>query len=284
MNIDRVEGFTDWPTGTDLRGYRCVPDVPLAVVLVLHGFGEYAGRHATTMRAWAARGIAAYAYDHRGHGHSPGERAEVERFDDLVTDSLAIRDRVAAEHPALALFLFGVSMGGVVAVRSVQRRGDGVRGVVLLAPAFAAAEHIPPLARRILRGVRKIAPKLKLQSLEFSKLSRDPAVGEAYRNDPLTYHSGVSISSGIEIVDAGEAAVADAGNYTVATLLLQGDADEIAFPIGATRFARAATNNSDLTHTIVTGGYHELFNDPGGTALAASAADWMLARVSSQAI
>jgi len=279
MDVEPGATLADWPTGSVLRGYRCVPADAVATVLVVHGFGEHAGRHARTMRSWAARGIAAYAYDQRGHGHSPGERAVVTRFDDLVDDSIAIRRRAAAEHPELPLFLFGVSMGGVVATRSAQRLSDGLRGVVLLAPGFAVAEHIPPFVRGILRGVRKIAPGLKLQPLTFSALSRDPAVGEAYQRDPLTYHGAVPLTSGTEIVAAGEAAIADAAGYAVPTLLLQGDADKIVFPIGATRFVQTATNNRDLTLEVVKGGYHELFNDPGGELLADGAADWMLARV-----
>jgi acylglycerol lipase len=270
--------ISDWDTGSDLRGYRCVPSDPVAVVLVVHGFGEYAMRHAKTMQQWAGRRIATYAYDHRGHGNSPGKRAIVERFDDLVDDAIAMRERVAAEQPGIPLFLFGVSMGGLIVTRSAQRSTEGLRGIVLLAPAFAAAENIPQFVQRILRGVRKIAPNMALAPLSFAKLSRDPAVGEAYKIDPLTYHGGVPLCSGAEIIAAGDAAVADAAGYVLPTLMLQGDADAIVFPIGATRFVEAAKSNRDLTLTSVPGGYHELFNDPGGESLADSAADWMLAR------
>jgi alpha-beta hydrolase superfamily lysophospholipase len=279
MALETASGVVDWTTGSDLRGYRFVPADPVAVVLVVHGFGEYAGRHFKTMERLAARRIASYAYDHRGHGHSPGKRAIVERFDDLVDDALAIRERAAAEHPGAAFFLFGVSMGGVVATRSAQRRPDGLRGVVLLAPGFAVAENIPQPMQRVLRGVRKIAPALPLSRLTFNQLSRDPSVGEAYRVDPLTYHGGVPLCTGIEIVAAGEAAVAEAGNYELPTLLLQGDADKIVFPIGARRFAEAA-KSEDLTYSVIPGGYHELFNDPGGEKLADGMGDWILARSS----
>jgi acylglycerol lipase len=273
----READVSDWPTGGDLRGYRVVPSHPVAAVLVVHGFGEYAGRHATTMRRLAARGIASYSYDQRGHGHSPGKRAIIERFDDLVDDSLAVRERIIAENPGLPLFLFGVSMGGVVATRSAERRSADLRGVVLLAPAFAAAENIPAPVQSVLRGLRKVAPGLPLAKLTFSALSADPAVGEAYRVDPLTYHGGVPLCTGTEIVAAGQAAVADAGRYEVPTLLLQGDADTIVFPIGAKRFAGAA-KSPDLTYTVVPGGYHELFNDPGGEKLVTAMADWIVAR------
>jgi acylglycerol lipase len=278
MDVQQAE-ITDWPTGTSLRGYRLVPEHPAAAVLVVHGFGEYAGRHAPTMRRLAERGIAVYAYDQRGHGHSPGKRAIVERFDDLVDDAVAMRDRVAAEQPGVPLFLFGVSMGGVVATRSVQRQSAGLRGVVLLAPAFAAAENIPAPVQSVLRALRKIAPELPLAKLTFSALSADPAVGEAYRVDPLTYHGGVPLCTGTEIVEAGRLAVADAGSYELPTLLLQGDADTVIFPIGAKRFADAA-KTPDLTFMTVAGGYHELFNDPGGEKLVTAMCDWILARSS----
>jgi alpha-beta hydrolase superfamily lysophospholipase len=271
--------LADWPTGTGLRGYRLVPADPVAVVLVVHGFGEYAGRHAKTMQRLAQHRIASYAYDQRGHGHSPGKRAIVERFDDLVDDALTLRKRAAAENPGLPVFLFGVSMGGVVATRSAERDPSGLRGVVLLAPAFAAAENIPKSVQSLLRGLRKIAPGLPLARLTFSQLSRDPSVGEAYRLDPLTYHGGVPLCTGTEIVAAGEAAVADAGSFAVPTLLLQGDADTIVFPIGAKRFADAA-RNAELTYTVVPGGYHELFNDPGGDELTETMAGWILAHAS----
>jgi alpha-beta hydrolase superfamily lysophospholipase len=116
-----------------------------------------------------------------------------------------------------------------------------------------------------------------LAKLKLSDLSLDPNVGVAYGVDPLTYHGGVPLCTGAELIAAGEAAVADAGQYEVPTLLLQGDADKIVFPIGAKRFAEAA-KSSDLTYTIIPGGYHELFNDPGGEQLTATMADWILAR------
>jgi acylglycerol lipase len=278
MDTDQAFQISDWDTGSDLRGIRCAPPDAAAVVLVIHGFGEYAARHVKTMQRWAGLKIATYAYDHRGHGHSPGKRAIVNRFDDLVDDALAMRDRAAAAQPGLPVFLFGISMGGVVATRSAQRRSEGLRGVVLLAPAFAVAENIPPLVQKLLRGVRKIAPNVALAPLTFRSLSRDPAVGEAYKIDPLTYHGGVPVCSGTEIVAAGESAIADAPSYVLPTLILQGDADAIVFPIGATRFVEAAKSNRDLTLTMVPDGYHELFNDPDSEQLVESTAKWILAR------
>jgi alpha-beta hydrolase superfamily lysophospholipase len=278
MATHLTEPLPDWPTGSDLRGYRVEAASPVAALLVVHGFGEHAERHAKTMRLFASRGISAYAYDHRGHGRSPGKRAFAARFDDLISESLAIRDRVAAEHPGLPLFLFGASMGGAIAARNAQLRPAGLRGVVLLAPAFAVAEHIAPPVQNVLRVLRRFAPGLPLPKLDVALLADDPAVGAAYAADPLTFHGGIPLATALGLGDAGAAAVAEAGRYDVPTLLLQGDADKIVFPVGARRFVEAATNARDLTYRVVPGGYHELFNDRAGDALAAEAAEWIVAR------
>jgi alpha-beta hydrolase superfamily lysophospholipase len=279
MSTVSATALASWDTGTDLRGYSCAPDAPVASVLVVHGYGEHAGRHAKTMARWAARGLACYAYDQRGHGNSPGKRGTFERFDDLVDDTLALRARVAAEQAGLPAFVFGMSMGGLVATRAAQRRSEGLRGLVLCSPAFAVAEDIPGFVRGMLRGVRSFAPGLQLKKLPVDKLSIDQEVGRVYVADPLNYHGGVPLCSAITFADAGDAAIADAPPFRVPTLLFSGTEDKLVFPIGSERFAKADAANPDLTYTVIAGGYHELFNDPGGEKLVDQAADWMLARL-----
>ena len=44
---------------------------PWAVVVGLHGMNDYADTYYMAGPYWAARGVATYAYDARGHGRSP---------------------------------------------------------------------------------------------------------------------------------------------------------------------------------------------------------------------
>ena len=106
----------EWRADGDLVGYRMRPGVQQrGAVLILHAFAEHAGRHERTMRRLAQRGVASYAYDHRGHGRSPGRRAYVRSFDDLVDDALVMLDSMAAEESDQPLFLLGAGMGGILA-------------------------------------------------------------------------------------------------------------------------------------------------------------------------
>jgi acylglycerol lipase len=265
-----------WEIAGELRAYRTVPAQPRAVVLLLHGFAEHAGRHAATMEYFAQRGIAVYAYDHRGHGRSPGKRALVERFDAAVDTTLAMRRRAAAEHPDLPLLLVGASMGGLMAICSAQRDPLGLAGVVLISPALDAGGSTPRALRAMGKLIAKIAPSVPVASLDLDALSRDPAVATAFRSDPLTYKGKIAARTGAEILNAADAASAAAVRWRLPALILAGAADRITAAAGAQRFAAAAAG--PVTLRIIAGGYHEPFNEPGGEQLLAQTADWILAR------
>ena len=265
-----------WPLD-GLAAYRAEHDAPRAAVLYLHGFAEHAARHAAAIRRLAARGFAVYAYDHRGHGASPGPRAIVKRFDALVDDTLRVRDRVASERPGLPLFLMGASMGGLTAIRSAERRPAGLRGVVAVAPALSIGGNEPAYRRAIAPWLAKIAPSLPVAKLDVRVLARDPAVGEAFLADPLTFKGGVPVASAVAMIGAGAAAIAEAPSFRLPVLIVQGDEDRIVRPRGATAFIDAV-GSDDATLRVLPGGYHEPFNDAGGMTLVDEIADWMLAR------
>ncbi len=244
---------------------------------MLHGFAEHAGRHEQALERLASRRIEVYSYDHRGHGRSPGARAIVKRFSGLIDDALAMCARVAAEQPGLPLFLMGASMGGLVAIRTAQRRPDGLAGVVAVAPALSIGGKEPAIVRALAPWIAKIVPSMPAAKLDVRVLSRDPAVGEAFLADPLTHKAGVPVASAVAMIGAGAAALAEAPRWTLPLLLVQGDRDRIVSPSGASRFAVAA-GGTDVTLRVVPGGFHEPFNDPGGEALVDEVADWILTR------
>jgi acylglycerol lipase len=263
--------LSDWSVAHDLSAYRLVPAEPRALALFVHGFGEHAGRLANAMRALASRGIATYAYDHRGHGRSPGDRAVVESFEGLVRDSLVMRDAARAASPGLPFFLIGDSMGGLLATRSAQTQPDDLAGVVLVSPALTVGVREGPIVRRVGSLVGAIA------KLDVNALSRSPEVAPAYLADPLTHHGGVPARTAAEMVKAGVAAFAAAPGWTLPLLIIHGTADRICDPDGSRRFADAVPR-ADVTLRIVDGAYHEPFNDPAGKLLLDEVAAWILAR------
>jgi alpha-beta hydrolase superfamily lysophospholipase len=92
-----------------------LPDEAAAgAVLVLHGAGSCKESHFDFGRAARDMGLAALAFDQRGHGESEGPMG-AGAVDDVVAMAALLRERASAARPPdrpVPLALRGSSMGG----------------------------------------------------------------------------------------------------------------------------------------------------------------------------
>ena len=144
------------PGGRDVEifGRAWLPErEPKAVVVISHGLAEHSGRYEGLAGRLVESEYAVYALDHRAHGRSGGtDRANIDRFDYLVSDLGAFIGRAQREHPGAVTMLLGHSMGGLVALATALRNPKVLRALVLSGPALAAGD--PPSALRLLVAYR----------------------------------------------------------------------------------------------------------------------------------
>ncbi|MCB0864651.1 MAG: lysophospholipase [Solirubrobacterales bacterium] len=232
---------TTWPN----------PDATFLVLLV-HGYGEHIGRYQHVAERLVAEGAVVVGPDHRGHGRSAGERALIERGEDLTDDLRLVAERAQAEHPGLPVVLIGHSMGGLIATRYAQEHGGELAALVLSAPivggnpAMEALLDLDPI------------PEVPIDP---AGLSRDPAVGEAYAADPLIYH-GPFLRPTLESLFEGAARAAEAGPLPggLPTLWIHGTEDPLA-PIEQAEAAFERLAGDDFRRRIYEGAAHEVFNE-----------------------
>jgi acylglycerol lipase len=155
-----------------------------AVLLVVHGLGEHSGRYQNVVDHFLPLGYAVYGLDHIGHGKSDGAREMVERYSDY-TDTLKIfYTMVSAWQKGKPIYLLGHSMGGgIVSYYLLDHKAD-FQGAVISAPSVQVGEGISQATITMSKILSKIAPKMGVLALDVNALSRDPAVVEAYVNDP----------------------------------------------------------------------------------------------------
>src|SRR4029453_18747205 len=194
------------PGQTDLLGSRgrvVVHEWPCAharyVAMIAHGYGEHAARYAHVADHLVRHGAAVHAPDHLGHGRSEGERALVERVDDLVDDLAAVVGSARDQHPGFPVVLIGHSMGGIVATRFAQRHAGHLAALRLSGPAIGGSPAI-----EVLLTMDPI-PEVPIDP---SALSRDPDVGRRYAEDPLVWH-GPFRRATLEAMVAGVRAIGD---------------------------------------------------------------------------
>jgi uncharacterized protein len=112
-------------------------EVPEAGVVILHGAGSAKESHFDFARMCREGGLAALAYDARGHGRSEGEFGPT-----ALDDALAMCELVRAHAPQVALR--GSSMGGLCAIHAAA-----------LDPRICAVVAICPASEDLLRrGLR----------------------------------------------------------------------------------------------------------------------------------
>jgi acylglycerol lipase len=247
---------------------------PAASVVVVHGINEHGGRYARLAEDLNHRGYAAYTVDLRGHGRSQGDRALILAFDEYLSDVEALLERVAARQPGKPIFLLGHSMGGAIVALLSILRPPRVRGVILSAPAVLIAGNVFPILRRVAAFVSMVWPTLRVTRMGCRFISRDPAVVEAFRNDPLVFHGRFPVRTGAEILRAAKRIQNDAQRITLPLLVMHGTGDIVTDPKGSRLLvSRASSDNKTLQ--LYTGLYHDIFSEPERDQVVADLIAWL---------
>lgn len=253
-----------WRPDGDLRG---------AIVLV-HGLGEHAGRYEHVAAALVAAGYGVFALDHRGHGRSTGKRAFVKSYDEFMRDLTQFRRMVEAEHPDTPLVMLGHSMGGNIVMGHVLGNQEGLAGIVLSGPALQVGGDISPVQLKVFSVMAKVAPGFRPQGLSADAISRDPAVVEAYRNDPLVFTGKISAGLGAALIGAMQTFPQRYDQLRLPILVLHGTDDQLA-DVAGSRALEAGAVHADVTARYYEGLYHEVFNEPEQDRVIADLLGWL---------
>lgn len=248
-----------------------------AAVVLIHGINEHSGRYAQLAADLNRHDYAVYTMDLRGHGRSSGDRVLVRSFDEYLNDVEVLLDRVAACQPGKPVFLFGHSMGGAIVARLAIARRPKVRGVILSAPAILIAGGVFPLLRRLAWLASAVWPTLRITRMGCRFISRDPAVVEAFRNDPLVFHGRFPVRTGAEILANAKRIQTDAARLTLPLLIFHGTGDFVTDPQGS-RLLAARAGSDDKTLHLYEGFYHEVFSEPEREQVVADLLAWLDSR------
>jgi alpha-beta hydrolase superfamily lysophospholipase len=264
---------------TPLFGEALVPPQPVAGLLIVHGISEHCGRYRAAMTSLAPLGVACFAYDQRGHGRSPGERADIERFQQFADDLHSIVVGVRSAKPALPLFVWAHSMGALVALQAGAAIAGQVRGIATSGCPIAAYARSAPLLMPPLRLISNLAPRVRVSSfLGVKELSHDEAVQRAYREDPLVERA-VTLRLLAAVAAACQTGRDAARQLRMPWLAVHGSEDRIAPPQGS-RDLVGLLGSEDKQLVIYPGLRHEVHNEvePTRSEFFGALAQWVRER------
>jgi len=246
---------------------------PRAVILLAHGLAEHSGRYIHVAEHMTQQGYALYTLDHRGHGQSEGMTIQIRNFEDYVADLRTYFDQVRAAHPSLPIFLYGHSMGSLVALLFAFRYQDELAGLITTGTALKFAGTNPVLVV-LLKGLSRVLPNVRLVTLAANGVSRDPAVVERYVNDPLVHVGRMRLALVAEVERASQKAVRLLPTLRLPYLALHGSADPICM-CSATEIIRQSSGSPDTTVKVYDGLYHEIHNEPEQAQVLADITTWL---------
>lgn len=121
------------------------------LVVISHGYTESGEKFSEVAWVFLQQGVSVLCYDHRGHGRSTREVSDpntvyIHHFDDYVRDLASLANAVKKRLPeAQTMFLYGHSMGGGIAARTLELYPELFSKCVLNAPMIAPATDGLPL-------------------------------------------------------------------------------------------------------------------------------------------
>jgi alpha-beta hydrolase superfamily lysophospholipase len=265
--------------GSDGRSlfYRFrVPPKPTGAMLLLHGYGEHSGRYEWVMESLAEAGLAVYAPDHRGFGHSarPGALADLDNLDALIDDIACLILVARRALPAAPLFLLGNSMGGMITLLFALRHPEGLRGLITTGAAVEIPEYISPLLRRVSSLLSRLMPLLPAQPFDYKLGSRDPKVIQSMEEDPLFYKGKMRVRCGYQQLLGILEVTAGLSRLQLPLLLLHGGEDRIITPGTSERIYQAVAS-PDKTLKIFPALWHNLLEEPEKQQVLAMILDWL---------
>jgi alpha-beta hydrolase superfamily lysophospholipase len=248
---------------TQLPGRAWCAERPRALVAIVHGLGEHAGRYGALASALVDRRFTVVSLDLPGHGETIGPRGDAPSWiglRDLVIPAMFTVTRgMPGQPPDLPLVLFGHSMGGLLALDYALAHPKGLLGLVLSAPALKSD---PPPAWKVAlaRVAKAIAPTVGFpDGVSEGGISRDPEVRQRRADDPLV-HDKITPRLYFGLVEARRRVMAEARRLAVPTLIVQGAADRVIDPSGALELNGLAPHGMVRLMTY-RDGFHEVFND-----------------------
>ncbi|RCK39505.1 alpha/beta hydrolase [Thalassospira profundimaris] len=252
---------------------------PDAVILALHGMGDYANAFMELGDGLGKNhriGIAVYAFDQRGFGRSPS-RPFWAGISTMVNDASDVLTLLRARYPGKPVYLLGNSMGGAVAIVTAASRGHLMDGLILVAPAVWNRDMMPWYQTASLAVMSHSFPWLPLtgkgldiwpsDNIEMlRRLSRDPNMMSSVRVDLI---AGVA-----DIMDLAHKRAVD---ISVPTLLLSGAQDQVIPPDAVTALDRDLAEAGIVFYhrCLYDAGYHMLLRDLNGPVVIADIGRWI---------
>jgi alpha-beta hydrolase superfamily lysophospholipase len=283
-DVERSERTFVDAEGVTIHYYSWSSPEPKGILQIVHGLGEYATRYEALAQALVAAGFSVYADDHRGHGRTGveqhagnmklmgrlgpgGLRATIEGVRQLTTI-------IRAENPGVPLAVLGQSWGSLMVQTILNHHAGDYDAAILTGTAYRAPGSM---------NAGQLNAKHKhLGTTGFEWLSRDPAISQAFLDDPLTFYADTlklfGLADGLRLFGVPTKNI----EKDLPLLIAIGSEDSLGGEKSVRILAEKYLSRSKLTDVevdIYDGARHEIFNETNRDEVFADLVAWLNSRL-----
>lgn len=222
----------------NLSGWYWQAENPIAVVILIHGFGEHISRYEHVAEKFTTNSISVLGVDLIGHGNSTGKRGHVESMNDFYGCLDTMLGYAKQDLKDLPFILYGHSMGGNIVLNYHLNNKKNEFCCVLASSPWLKLKLQPSAVQLFLaKTMNSIYPSLQQAGdLDIKEISSVKSVQEDYANDPLN-HKKISVRLFNEIYKNGLHVIENAANINIPVLIAHGEADAITSADASKEFA-----------------------------------------------
>ncbi|CAD8067549.1 unnamed protein product [Paramecium sonneborni] len=243
--------------GLNLYTTYCIPQNPIATIVILHGYGDHSGRYFHVADEYAKYGFQVILYDQRGFGNSGGIRSHAD-IKQMHQDLECILLTIERSQP---IFLQCQSLGAAVGLSfCISNPSLILQGVIVVNPYLKFAQKYGFLKKMLLTLMNKIIPGLMVNSyIDYGHCSKNNNVIKSVAEDSLV-QPFMSIGMAYNILQLDSYILPNAHQFTQPLLILHGKEDKVASHMNSVELYRES-GSKDKTLKLFDKGFHELQND-----------------------
>lgn len=249
-----------------LAGYIWDVAHPRAVLCIIHGIGEYAGRYDRMAQILNENAIAVLSMDLPGHGLSQGTRGHLGDRKELLEMITLMINRGTETYRNIPLVLYGHSMGGNICLDYRERgpKNDVPVKYIVSGPWLKLVRDIPGPVYALAKKASRFLPEFQIGSGCKPEDLGNFEIIKTYATDPLV-HTHITISTAGDCIDIANGLLdgsleSNGKALDKPFLLMHGSDDKICDVEGSRLLAKKNENNPNFRYIEWPGYYHEIHN------------------------
>lgn len=249
-----------------IAGYEFNCNEPKAVMVIIHGIGEYAGRYERMAKYLSERHIKVYSMDLPGHGISGGVRGDAAPREDVLKCIDKLLCYVEEKNPGKPIVLYGHSMGGNIALDYKYRGNlsDHPDAFIISAPWIRLVRPVSKSLYFTMKTAAKIMPKARIKSSCDERDLGNLIYVKPYESNPLV-HGYITLRCALDGFEIGKAI--DEGSWPdkglsagKPFLLMHGSGDKLCSVEGSRSLAAQNNGTPRFEYVEWEGYFHEIHN------------------------